>query len=50
MATTSQTIRDKTVSTANEPRVVEPVVRVPGANRLEMHEVALPEPAVPEAA
>jgi len=28
-----------------ERRVVEPVFRMPGPNRLEMHEVALPEAA-----
>jgi hypothetical protein len=28
-----------------ERRIAEPVVRMPGANRLEMHEVALPDAA-----
>ena len=28
-----------------ERRVVEPLIRMPGPNRLEMHEVALPEAA-----
>jgi hypothetical protein len=31
-------------------RVVEPVVRMPGPNRIEMHEVVLPITAVPCAA
>jgi hypothetical protein len=33
-----------------ERRVVEPVVRMPGPNRIEMHEVVLPITAVPCAA
>ncbi len=33
-----------------ERRVVEPVVRMPGPNRIEMHEVVLPNTAVPCAA
>jgi hypothetical protein len=42
----SQAVRRSVI----ERRVVEPVVRVPGPNRLEMYEVVLPDAAVPCAA
>ena len=54
MAMTSvlQTMREETVHTeANRPALQKevaermPVVRMPGANRLEMHEVVLPDAA-----
>jgi hypothetical protein len=42
----SQAVRQSVI----ERRAVEPVVRAPGPNRLEMYEVVLPDAAVPCAA